>query len=193
MSADTEALATVREDALRWLRGQGRMDGGVTEDLVNGLLAALDALAAELEAAVDPEDYKIMEGFWIAARERAEAAEAELERTQKIAEAHKGANKLLVDEYEAKLTAHVESMQAAEAELERVKAERDAQAERLTAYETPGWINSVQKVLDERDKRKAAEARLDKALTALREIASAPTFPIRSDEIARAAIKDIEA
>jgi hypothetical protein len=82
---------------------------------------------------------------------------------------------------------------AAEAELERVKAERDAQAERLTAYETPGWINSVQKVLDERDKRKAAEARLDKALTALREIASAPTFPIRSDEIARAAIKDIEA
>jgi len=155
VSADTEALATVREDALRWLRGQGRMDGGVTEDLVNGLLAALDALAAELEAAVDPEDYKIMEGFWIAARERAEAAEAELERTQKIAEAHKGANKLLVDEYEAKLTAHVESMQAAEAELERVKAERD----HLGRSAQDGW----QAHADE-------EARLDKALAALREI-----------------------
>ena len=47
-------------------------------------------------------------------------------------------------------------------EVERVK-------ERLTAYETPGWINSVQKVMEERRRAERAEARLDKALTALRD------------------------
>ncbi len=101
---------------------------------------------------------------------------AELERTQKIAEAHKGANKLLVDEYEAKLTAHVESLNAAEAELERVKAERDE-------------IAPVFRFV-------LAEARLDKALSALREIAKMRS-PIDNDEwtfrdVARAAIAEIE-
>jgi hypothetical protein len=54
---------------------------------------------------------------------------AELERAQKIAEAHKGANAMLVREYEAKLTAHVESLEAAEAELEAQRAATQNQYE----------------------------------------------------------------
>jgi hypothetical protein len=151
VSADTEALiATVRE-ALKSeaLHPDPKDWGGEMRDA----WAALDSLAAELEK-VEKLSALIVEQE-AQYRDERKAAEAELERTQKIAEAHKGANKLLVDEYEAKLTAHVESMQAAEAELERVKAERD----HLGRSAQDGW----QAHADE-------EARLDKALAALREI-----------------------
>jgi len=151
VSADTEALiATVRE-ALKSeaLHPDPKDWGGEMRDA----WAALDSLAAELEK-VEKLSALIVEQE-AQYRDERKAAEAELERTQKIAEAHKGANKLLVDEYEAKLTAHVESMQAAEAELERVKAERD----HLGKSAQDGW----QAHADE-------EARLDKALSALREM-----------------------
>ncbi len=96
-------------------------------------LEALDALASELHelraykgrTVADERDYEFAERIFAGWRTRAEEAEAELARSKRIAKAHWDANTELVDQYEAKLTAHVESLKAAEAELGRVKTERD--------------------------------------------------------------------
>jgi DNA gyrase/topoisomerase IV subunit A len=167
MSTDTDALvATVRE-ALHPTRhpefGTDHLD-----DVTREALAALDALAAELEAR-HKREWEYHE-LWHSETDRAEAAEDELERLR---------NKLNTDSQNFELEARKAQIETLEAELERVKmAEAEAMA-LVLSHE-----GHIERVKAERDGYRAAnflhvqtraevaEARLDKALAALREIAN---------------------
>jgi len=173
VSADTEALIqTVREalNSRKWV-GQYRGEPGVPS-----ALAALDSLAAELERLTILSSERAEERDEAVsnlnhARGLIDAAEAELERV-----------KSELRQWETSI-----ATEALCDELERVKAERDA-------YK--------QKVVDAQHSRRvlyeSTQARLDKALAALREIEDTEWDGVDTgerivgpDDIARTALADL--
>jgi len=175
-AGDTDALlATVREALL----GRRHLLGVAGGRQADEGLAALDSLAAELEA----QGRKLSCGYdtgtgrncgecldclkvnWHFAQEAVEHQRAELER---------------VKGREQDGAAHMaRQLLDLEAELERVKAERDENSEGYIAH---------------RELWEADKARLDIALAALREVTGATDhyYFDRLQEIARAAIAEIE-
>ena len=172
MSADTEALRDFLRrlsewDVLNLAPGSGD-DGPYWQGEITKTNAALDSLAAELEHLHQVPD--VLRGNF--ASERANL-EAEIEQER------------------AAWRQRDKDAKAAEAELERVKAERDAQQRRIEDLEEGAWPWEWVIATRERERWKVAEARLDRALSALRVIDDHRRFPVSCD-IARRAIAEIE-
>jgi len=114
------------------------------------------------------------EEAWFAAPAALDSLAAELERMR-----------VNEDSWRQTAKGHRAARETAEAELERVKAERDELRSAL-AEQSDGDFGRVQ----------AAEARLDKALSALREIGEAaiqtPGQVVMSRDIARRCLAEIE-
>ena len=176
MSADSEALVqTVRE-------------GIDPNDRVS--LAALDALASELQRQTGFKETALADLLQTDARRK--SAEAARDAAVKRAEEAEGLLADISDDDDAETEratengrlaqTHWDRAEVAEAELEQVKAERDA-AER-------SHITAVKRAV-------AAEARLDTALAALREIERMPSGTWREvaaqcGNIARTVLAEIE-
>jgi hypothetical protein len=78
-----------------------------------------------------------------------------------------------------------EEAHAALAALVARAAEADALRERLTRYEEPGWINSVQKVMEERARTEAAEADRDRLAARIPEVVSLIEQLLASEPVRR--------